>query len=519
MRWAALVRALRLCLLCALVSAGCSVRHPIQLRVDPSNEWETLIRAGCFSCLRDALARLDAAAVRHHSPDLARAAFSTAALLVVRARELGLPEGHFLERARFWSDHIKVSSGQLPPSAFFDALALIQGDTLGLPPAERERRAVEHRGRWTTDGSAPPARAALSPFVGDDVVAEYVALTLDCENGQTLTPRERDQVLARHPIPVIHFRLQVCAADEEGLRSLLETDDRWVDTLAVRGRLAMARYPSPNLIEAARLLGAAHREFARSDSISLALAAAQNALADHSSALALFDDVLTNQPGHPDALLGRLLSLSYLKRHVDAVAAATVLIDLGTEHVADAWYWRAWNRYQLQQLPDAWRDVTNATSSGGNASAYLLAGVIAYARQWPFTAIDRLHTAYAMDSTQCEAVWIEASVHVDRQDWRIAGGRFAIAVDCFGHAADEAKRQLNAAPTGDSRPTRIATERLASAEWRLAQSAYNAASSYARAGDKNIAFRYLAVAASHPLMEDKSDELKRQILKHEPMPR
>ena len=151
-----------------------------------------------------------------------------------------------LERARFWSDHIKLSSRQLPPSAFFDALALIQGDTMGLPPSERERRAVEHRVRWTTDGSAPPARgAALSPFVGDDVVAEYVALTLDCENGLALTPWERERVLARHPIPAIQFRLHVCAADERGWRTLLETDDRWVDTLAIRGRLAMVRYPSP----------------------------------------------------------------------------------------------------------------------------------------------------------------------------------------------------------------------------------------------------------------------------------
>lgn len=520
--WAALVRALRLGLLSVLVSGGCSVRHPMQLRVDAANESEALIRAGCFPCLRDALARFDAASVRPHSPDVARAAFSTAALLLVRARELGLPEGHYLERARFWSDHLTLSSRQLPPSAFFDALALIQGDTMGLPPGERERRAVEHRVRWTTDGSAPPARAALSPFVGDDVVAEYAALTLDCENGQPLTPRERERVLARHPIPVIQFRLHVCAADEQGLRTLFETDDRWVDTLAIRGRLAMVRQPSPNLVEAAQLLGAAHREFPRSDSISLALAAAQNALADHASALTLFDEVLTNQPGHPDALFGRLLSLSYLKRHVDAVATATAVIDLDTAHVSDAWYWRAWNRYQLQQLPDAWRDVTNATASGGSASAYLLAGVIAYARQWPFAAIDRLHTAYAMDSTQCEAAWIEGLVHVDQEHWRMAGSRFSIAVGCFGDAADQAKRQLDAAqgashtdPNGDSRPERLASERLANAEWRLAQSAYKAASSYARAGDQDIALRYLAIAASHPLMKDQSDELKRQILKHE----
>lgn len=498
----------------------------MQVRVDPAKEWETLIRAGCFSCFRDALARLDAAAVPQPSPDLARAAFSTAALLVVRARELGLPEGQFMERARFWSGHIKLSARQLPPSAFFDALALIRGDTTGLRPSERERRAVQHRARWASDGSVPPARAALSPFLGDDVVAAYVALALDCEDGQTLSQSERDRVLSRHPTPAMRFRLHVCAADEQGLRSLLETDDRWVETLAIRGRLAMVRYPSPNLPEAARLLDAAHRELGQSDSITLALAGLQNALADHPSALTLFDEVLENQPRHPDALLGRLLSLSYLKRHIDAIATATVLIDLDAEYLPDAWYWRAWNRYHLQQLPAAWGDVTHATSSGGNASAYLLAGVIAYARQWPFTAIDRLHTAYALDSTQCEAVWIEALVLLDRENWKTAGGRFAIAVDCFGDAADQAKRRLNAAqqtlhtdPNGGRSMESIATEQLASAQRRLAQSAYNAANSYARAGDQDTALRYLAIAASYPLMEKKSDELKRQILKHEPAPR
>ena len=283
--------------------------------------------------------------------------------------------------------------------------------------------------------------------MGDDVVAEYVALTLDCEDGQALTPWERDRVLARHPTQRSGSGCDVCAADEEGLRSLLETDDRWVETLAIRGRLALVRYPSPNLLEAARLLDAAHREFGQSDSITLTLAGVQNALADHPGALTLFDEVLQNQPHHPDALLGRVLSLSHLQRHIDAVATATVLIDLDAEHLPDAWYWRAWNRYQLQQLPAAWGDVSYATSAGGKASVYLLAGAIAYARQWPFAAVDRLRTAYALDSTQCEAVWIEALVHLDQEKWKTAAGRFALAVGLLRCAADQAKRRLNEAQT------------------------------------------------------------------------
>jgi hypothetical protein len=97
--WNRVVRSFILGLLCALVSAGCTARHAIQLRVDPANEWETLMRAGCFSCLRHALGRLESAALRQDSPDVTHAAFSTAALLVVRARELGLPDGLYMERA------------------------------------------------------------------------------------------------------------------------------------------------------------------------------------------------------------------------------------------------------------------------------------------------------------------------------------------------------------------------------------------------------------------------------------
>ena len=522
-RWGDAAAALLVGLLCLLVSGACSVRDPMRVRVDRAEEFEALIGAGCFVCLRDALARFDASAVPRAAPEVARAAFSAAALLVVRARELGLPEDHFMERARFWSGHIKRSPRQLPPSAFFDALALIEGDTTGLPPSERERRAVQQRGRWASDGAVPPARAALTPFVADDVVAEYVALVLDCEGGLAAAQFERDRVLARHPTPAIRFRLHVCAGDEQGLQSLLEADKRWVETLAIRGRLAMVRYPSPNLPEAARLLGAAHRELRQSDSITLALAGLQNALGDHARALALFDEVLEHQPRHADALLGRLLSLSYLKRHVDAIATATALIDAGAEHLPDAWYWRAWNRYHLQQLPTAWGDVTQATSSGGSASVYLLAGVIAYARQWPFTAIDRLRTAYALDPTQCEAVWIEGAVLLDQEQWKTAGGRFAVAVGCFGDAADEAKRRLDAAqqgphsePNGDRRLESIAAEQFAIAQRRRGQSAFNAANSYARAGDQDTAMRYLAIAARDPLLEQKCEELRRQILQSEP---
>lgn len=467
---------------------------------------------------------LETAALTRPSPEVARAAFTTAILLVVRSRELGLPEQEAAGRARFWAGHVPPSAADLPASAYFEALDLIQGDTSGLAPSERGRQASQRRSRWTDDGSVPPARATLSPHLVDDLTAEYIALTLDCEDAQARKGLDPDAVLARHAVPLIRFRLHVCAGDDAGLRTLLESDARWVDTLAVRGRLAMIRYPAPDLNAAARLLAAAHDEFPTSPAITLALAGVRNALSDYNEALRLFDIVLASQPDHPDALLGRVLSQSYLSRHAEAVETATALIELNADHLDLAWYWRAWNRYQRHHLPDAWKDVTRSLSIDPSASAYALAGVIAYARQWPVTAIDRFRAAYALDATHCDAVWTEGLVHVDLEDWRTAAGRFAVAVDCFAQAAEQGRRDFAAAQDAvpanapGTRQLTLAQERLRSAEQRHAQAAFNAANSYARAHERAQALSYLDVAARHPLLKQKSEELKRQIMK-DPGPR
>ena len=39
---------------------------------------------------------------------------------------------------------------------------------------------------------------------------------------------------------------------------------------------------------------------------------------------------------------------------------STAMITLGMYHIGDAYYWRAWNRYQVHDLPNAWTDVEEA---------------------------------------------------------------------------------------------------------------------------------------------------------------
>src|SRR6266581_242118 len=54
-----------------------------------------------------------------------------------------------------------------------------------------------------------------------------------------------------------------------------------------------------------------------------------------------------------DALLGRVVTLSHLSRHDDAIAAATRIIELGSWFTGEAYYWRAWNEYHLVRVDEA----------------------------------------------------------------------------------------------------------------------------------------------------------------------
>jgi tetratricopeptide (TPR) repeat protein len=237
--------------------------------------------------------------------------------------------------------------------------------------------------------------------------------------------------------------------------------------------------------------------------------------------LALYDEVLRDEPTHRDALLGRVMSLSYLNRYVDAVAAASGMIELGTWHIGDAYYWRAWNRYQLHQLPLARDDVEHAMKLLMNTSVYTLAGFITYAQVELDTAIERFDRAFALDNTNCEAVWFAALVHVDQEAWSNAAPRFSRAMTCFASAAADARAEIArleaAAPApaeaAKARALAAAHKRLDTAEHRGGQASFNAANAYLRLGQKTLALTHIDAALEDPLLKEKALSLKASIEK------
>ena len=272
------------------------------------------------------------------------------------------------------------------------------------------------------------------------------------------------------------------------------------------------------------LLTPARAAFPASFPMTLLWADSNQSLAEFDAALSGFDAVVARAPTHRDALLGRLTSLSYLMRHDEAIAAATRLIDLGTWHIGDSYYWRAWNHYNLKTYEPAWQDIEQALTLLSNSSVYMLAGLIEYARTNLPMALQRFDRSFELDRTQCDAVWMSALVNIDQEAWAPASPKFSTAMTCFVAAAARAKselEQLQAAIVRRGEPTTprqlkqqdTLQKQIVTAEERSAQAAFNAAQGYARAGQKTVALNHIDLAIAHPKMKEKAEALRTAIEK------
>ena len=194
------------------------------------------------------------------------------------------------------------------------------------------------------------ARSTLLPDT--DLAANYIALAIDCEQPKLMESVDVKGLLSTYEgVPLLRFRLAICGqrgAPEAG--ALRAGDPRWTDTLYWEGRreLASSIGRAIDLPKVLSLYAEGREAFPISVMLAMAWANANMIGEEFEGALSGFDHVLSTQPTHRDAMNGRMQSLSYLLRHEDAVATATRLLDLGTWHIADANYWRAWNRYHLK---------------------------------------------------------------------------------------------------------------------------------------------------------------------------
>jgi tetratricopeptide (TPR) repeat protein len=515
-----------------LFVSGCAARGPAPQLTAEIARADALVSEGCYTCLKEALAVFEKHLTAKRAPlGLADKAFNAALLVALREKELGIPGEESMARALRLLPSAKNSPVAQDKRAFvsrkvvFDAAELVVGDTTSLDPEQRAQQTGRNRPPLELDH---PKRRALDGAPDTDLAAKYVALSIDCEQQKLIEKVDFKALTAAFAgVPLMQFRLSICGRPATpNVSALRASNPRWTDTLFWEARREMVASlgQAIDLSKVIGLYGQGRDAFPSSLMLTMAWANANLTAEEFESALSGFEDVLKVFPAHRDAIHGKMQAQSYLLRYPDAIATATRLLDLGSWHIPDANYWRAWNRYQLKEYETAWADVGNAIKGLSNARVYMLAGLIAYARKELPMAVDRFDTAFKVDPSACDAVWMSGLVSIDQNDLAVAGPKFTRSMTCFVSSAASLRQErtrLDGTIQKRGTPPNARDQRnldrlqrdADTAELKSAQSAFNGAQCYARTGGKGLALNLADVAVSHPEMREKALALKAAIEK------
>jgi tetratricopeptide (TPR) repeat protein len=441
------------------VSSACVSRRPPG--IDPDTriaEADRLVHAGCYTCLRDA------ATIYENLPPVAASRtltrrIETLLLLAVRSRELDLG-GSWLEQA-----DLLLTNRSTPELRVYRAIV----DHIRAPAAVKtpeELEADATRARAARDQLVRDAAVAIDTKTRVDAVAAYFRLALACSESMIGVPAAVMEVSPNvRDAPLVAFAMGTCSPDAASrLDELVTHDVKWTDVHYYR---AMHLLRDAAIVSADAALAAAIAAFPDSRVVHLARARVYLTLEEFEAALEGFDYVAGRVPGQRDALLGRLVALSALGRHVDAENASNRLLELGTWHIGDAYYWRAWNRRRLNRLDEAAADIATAESYVINAAVYKLAGFIAYERDRQDEALRHLNASLERNASDCDVQFALGQVHGRRGEWAEAACSFGSAADCARDAQPPLRSRLEEIAASNLAPDRRARLR-AGAERKLA---------------------------------------------------
>ena len=382
---------------------------------------ERLIDRGCFRCLQEALTRAD-------GRNLPALAFEAAALLALRAIELGMPadEWRAKSRMRAADDPSRMQYLEMVAAVPPDPLRGLRDDLLVETQARnRIQQRLASVASWYDE---------LQSGSHSRVFRRYLELTLICAVDRR--PERFDRLDAfttsLTDSPLLQYRVGSCDHRYRArLRDVQMNVPEFVDADYALGRYALRDPDAPDQDEALRRFRSAAAAFPASTSIPTAIGNLYQSWEEWPNALVAFDRALALLPSHPDALLGRIISLSQLERHQDAIAAATQLIDEGRWHLGQAFYWRAWNYLNTGQNDAARADADRTRTLMVNPAVFLLSGMI----EWRFLRREpaelEFQEALKMDFGQCEAAFYLGGVRAELRKLPEALAAMNQARQCF----------------------------------------------------------------------------------------
>lgn len=496
-----------------LTLAGCAARaRPAEppLQTAPPVDLvpaDALVRDGCYRCLLMAFDTYEKAL--DSPPVAARArdgAFVTAVLLAMREKEIGLEATTWLDRASQLATPDEM--------AYLELVSRLPWTNAGASEDFEPARG---------SGRSRPEEWRLQASASHAVLNDYVTVAAACSLGsRTLDPAT--ERLLDLSVPIVKYRIGLCGPGQrQHLEEVVSADPRFVEAWFFVGRYEMSQGVSPRGIRLARTarewlttavppLAAAHDGLPEAPVVTVVFAGLMRARGELERALALYDHALARRPAQRDARLGRTITLTYLQRYAEAIAEASRLIELGTWHTGDAYYWRAWNQYQSGALDAAAADIAEARRLQVNADVMLVSGMIAFDQRRPGDARTDLEASLRMDGAKCAARWYLGFLDVDEERWPGAVDAFATAAECYVAAADVLRDELGALPpdlplAARQQQTSSYDQSIADSVRQAGRSFFNAAQASMRMGDVVSAAGFARSAVAYESVKARAEAL------------
>jgi len=499
-----------------LLAAGLTAcAHPPRIETAPPPSFEevlaradALLEQGCYHCIEEALGEYERVgrAGTADSPAAQRKAVRTALLLDQRQRELGLARPSALTLA----DDLVAEFGE----AAADPLA--REIVESLPPRFASDPASADLATWRRIRERLPAwQEELRAAAATDDLAAYLAIVLQCQYQREPAPPDPETWLTSHQSPLILFRVALCPrARPELMGALLARVPRFVEARYFLGEVSLGRglplEAEAQYLEALRVLP-------EWPTVTRALGDVDLALEEFGRAVEFYDRTLAMTPDEPNATFGRVKALSYLGRHVDAVASIDTLLARNWRP-GDVRYWRALNLYQLGEVAAAWDETVVAKRFNPmDPELFKLAGIVALARNEVPEARANLEYAVSRLPDDCDARFYLAGVDALERRWPESAAGYARASDCYATESEALAARLSEIRTSsmeDDRKDRLLTmkqRQAAAADQARARATYNAAVGYLNAGDREAARALAETVAARPELADQVRELLKRV--------
>ena len=495
------MRGAGLLLFVAVALAGCGSKSA-RVAVPDSGGWiDEFVRQGCYDCLLDARKAYEKLATG--SATALTRVFEMDLLLALREKELSIDTAATLARA----EALVPRLARLPANRMVAIVKAVPEDAAGrrlLPPT---KDAGEQLDSMLADVDSSPFSTELK---------SYLTLSLQCGRltADPPPPGPADSV------PLLMYRRAICSNPVRvaPLQAVRTAVPRFVEASFFLGRVSMATLFKTDGTQVRTLYEQAYARFSNSPTIAFELGTVYQATGECRPADTLFSGVLELRPAHEEARLGRAVCRTYLSRHEEAIADATVLVDARASNRGEAYYWRAWNRRYLKQIPLARADIDQARALRYNARVLTLAGQIEYDQQQFDTARRDLEAAKDLDPRECDAPWYLGLVEVAVERWLPGAKAFVAATQCYDALVTEAARARAEMAARKDISEAFRTRQLAGFDAAIADDStrrsaaeLNAAINYGRAGDLPNATVYMKRAAVDPQRRVAVEDL-RQVL-------